>query len=106
MDYDCWAMLYHVLCSIVQGKYCDIKFCDNVEAPDDSLHALQKISDLRASLGDGMDQGIVSPPFEGGVYVSALALLSQSQTSRIHLPSLESVSASQKDALLARSGYV
>ena len=38
------------------------------------LHALQKISDLRGSLGSGMDQGIVDPPFEGGAYVSAPAL--------------------------------
>ena len=70
------------------------------------MHALQKISDLRGSLGSGMDQGIVDPPFEGGAYVSALALLSQSQTSRIYLPSLESISASQEDTLLPRSGYV
>ena len=42
------------------------------------LRLLQKISDLRGSLGSGMDQGIVDPPFEGGVYVSALALLSLS----------------------------
>ena len=51
------------------------------------LCALQKISDLRGSLGSGKDQGMVDPPFEGGAYVSAPALLSQSQTSPFHLPS-------------------
>ena len=30
---------------------------------------VQKISDLRASLGGGADQGVLSPAFEGGVYV-------------------------------------
>ena len=32
--------------------------------------AVQKISDLRAALGGGADQGILSPAFENGVYVS------------------------------------
>ena len=43
------------------------------EVPDGVLHTLQKISDLRGVLGNGKDQGIVTPPFEGGVYVSATA---------------------------------
>ena len=32
---------------------------------------MQKISDLRAALGGGADQGILSPAFENGVYVSS-----------------------------------
>lgn len=35
---------------------------------------LQKISDLRAQLGGGADKGILSPAFEGGVYVSSLSV--------------------------------
>ena len=33
------------------------------------ISVLQKISDLRATLGGGSDQGIVSPAFETGTYV-------------------------------------
>ena len=32
---------------------------------------MQKISELRAALGGGADQGILSPAFENGVYVSS-----------------------------------
>ena len=46
---------------------------EDVEVPDGVLRMLQKISDLRATLGGGKDQGILDPAFENGVYVSALA---------------------------------
>lgn len=42
----------------------------------DCTAVLQKISTLRATLGGGADQGIVSPAFTSGTYVRLLLLLS------------------------------
>ena len=64
-----------------KAKTCTVEVLDEAmrgvsgdeEVSDGVLRMLQKISDLRGALGGGKDQGIVDPPFEGGVYVSALA---------------------------------
>ena len=44
---------------------------------------VQKISDLRAALGGGADQGILSPAFENGIYVSSHPL---STAMALHCP--------------------